>query len=89
MPNSSQIPLARSNIISQEAADLVMENIYYGGNQTVWTPHEFITAIPTSLANNYDADVEQFANDVGHPVVKETVIQYQKVKDNTTIGEVG
>ena len=64
-----------------------MENIYYGGNQTVWTPHEFITAVPTSLANNYDADVEQFANDVVHPVIKETVIQYQKVKDNTGMGQ--
>jgi hypothetical protein len=32
--------------------------------------------------------VEQFANGVVHPITKETITQYHKVKDNPTIGEV-
>ena len=64
------------------------ENIYYRDNQTVWTPRKFITESPTSLTNNYDADIEQFTNGGVHPITKETITQYQQVKDDPTIGEV-
>ena len=86
--NWSEIPLARSNILYQEAIKLVTENIYYRGNQTIWTPREFITVSPTSPVNNYDANVEQFANGVVHPITKETITQYQKVKVDPSLGEV-
>ena len=75
-------------MISQETVNLVTGSIYYRDDQTIWTTHRFITANPTSLANNYNADVEHFANSVMYPITKETITQYQKVKDDPTIGEV-
>ena len=49
--NSKRIPMARSHIISQEAINLVTNNVY-GDTSNRWLPDDFITISPTAKPTN-------------------------------------
>ena len=85
-PNSSQIPyFNHSQIISQEAVNLVTEKVLYSKPVYHWTPQAFVTAIPTTRNENLYVNIENFCAPVIHPITGETITKYQKLfKDPVT-----
>ena len=82
-PNCSRIPFASSNIISQEAVNLLTTRSYYE-DALAWTPDtdDFISSSPTSTdrkSSLHDADIEHFCAPVIHPVTGETISSYKKL----------
>ena len=88
-PNCHRIPMARSNIISQEALNVFTIQALYDPHALAWTPNSFITATPNQLPtkdNNttpmMDVGIEHMCAGVVHDVTKETITSYKKlVKD--------
>jgi hypothetical protein len=86
-PNCARIPFASSNIISQEAINLLTDQIH-NNTKTTWVPSAFITSSPSTNDNrkgNYDADIKHFCAPVIHPITGETITNYKKLaKDPVT-----
>ena len=55
-PNSSCIPFARLDIVSQKALDFVINKVFYEEVNTPWTPQSFIVSGETNLGHNYDGN---------------------------------
>ena len=88
-PNCSRIPFASSNIISQEAINLLTDRVY-NDNKTTWIPSTFITSSPTTNDNrkgNYDADIEHFCAPVVHLITGETISNYKKLAKDPVMNE--
>ena len=87
-PNSFRIPLANPNIISQDAVNLLTDNVFKD-NDEKWRPDAFITANPTGRNQNvYDADIEHFCAPVVHPTTGETITQYRKLANDPATRDV-
>ena len=88
-PNCARIPFASSNIISQEAINLLTNRIN-DDKKTTWIPSTFITSSPTTNDNrrgNYDADIEHFCAPVIHPITGETITNYKKLARDPATNE--
>jgi hypothetical protein len=82
-------PFTFQHIILKETVNLVIKNIYYQEEQTIWTPHQNITASSTNLINNYGAEIEWFANGVVHLIMREIITHYNKIKDDPQLVKFG
>ena len=79
---ANQLPFYSPGIISQEAVNILINNIYYQEDQNPWLPSLFITSAPSTIADNYDnydINIEHFCAPVIHPITGETITQYQKL----------
>ena len=84
-PNSSRIPMARSHIISQEAINMITEQVYYKDPVEMWSPQSFLDTKTTEVNNIFDVDIDHFCNGVVHPVTGETITKYKTlVRDPIT-----
>jgi len=73
------------NIISQEAINNISHQVFYGTDNGVWTPREFLTSSVNSLNNNLDVDTEHMCAAVVHPETGETITNYKILaKDRAT-----
>ena len=89
--NSSQdLPILTrvGNIISQEAINLVTNNVY-GDTSNRWLPDYFITASPTDKPTNaYDVELEHYCAPVVHPVTGVAITQYRKLANDSVTSDI-
>ena len=71
--NSSRIPVARPNIVSQEALNFVINKVFYEKVNTSWMPQSFIASGEASLGRNYDVNIEHLCAPAVHPVTGDTI----------------
>ena len=62
--------------------------VYYQENQKPWLTSTFIALAPSTIANNYDIDIEHFCAPVVHPITDKTTTQYQKLMKDPIINKV-
>ena len=87
-PNSYQIHLARSNIVSQEALNTITNKVFYDEASASWTPQSFTEASQTSLDHNYETNIEHFCAPVVHPVTGERILKYQKLMSDPVLRDI-
>ena len=58
MPNLYQIPLTRSNLVSQEALNAITNKVFYKEPSASWTWKAFIEESQTSPEHTYDTNIE-------------------------------
>ena len=90
-PNSTRIPMARGNIISQEAVNFVTAAVY-GETGTAWLPQEFVfTSTGNDVTNNTaTCKIEHFCKPVIHLVTGELISQSKncsKIRYSKNCGE--
>jgi hypothetical protein len=87
-PNSTRIPMARGNIISQEAVTFVTAAVY-GEPGTTWLPQEFVFASTVNdvANNNTTCEIDHFCAPVIHPVTGESITQYKKLQRDPLLQE--
>ena len=83
-PNSHHIPLASPRLISQEAVNLLTNQVWDAPDY-IWTPRDILDHSPTerqTSENFHDVDIEHFCAAVIHPDTGETVTQYKKIAND-------
>ena len=89
-PNSYRIPMASSNIISQEAVNILTTRVW-SDEQNTWTPDAFITSsgnTTNDATKIYDQDIEHFCAPVIHPITGEHISSYNKLAKDPATKEV-
>ena len=83
-PNSSCIPFARLDIVSQKALDFVTNKVFYEEVNTPWTPQSFIVSGETNLGHNYDVNIEYLCAPAVHPFTGDN----QKLMDDPVVKKI-